>query len=97
MDAVQWFNLCEAVLWLVIAVALAVQTKAGKLLMRRLCQILALAFFLFSISDVIEIQTGAWWKPIWLMLLKGSCIATFAWGLWRYRQLKSSAGDESKL
>ncbi|MEZ5941673.1 MAG: hypothetical protein R3C18_09790 [Planctomycetaceae bacterium] len=65
--------------------------------LRRRTRILAIAFLLFSVSDVIEIQTGAWWKPVWLMLLKGSCIATFAWGLWRYRQLKSSAGDESKL
>ncbi|MCA8992114.1 MAG: hypothetical protein KDA88_09055 [Planctomycetaceae bacterium] len=65
--------------------------------MRRLTRILAIAFLLFSVSDVIEIQTGAWWKPIWLMLLKGSCIAIFAWGLWRYRQLKTTTEDESEL
>ena len=39
-------------------------------------------FALFGISDLVEMQTGGWWKPWWLLLLKGLCvlgIAMFAW------------------
>jgi len=27
-------------------------------------------FLLFSLSDAIEVQTGAWWSPVWLLLWK---------------------------
>ena len=37
----------------------------------------AAAFLLFGISDVIETRTGAWWRPWWLLVMKGGCIAVF--------------------
>jgi hypothetical protein len=36
-----------------------------------------LAVFLtgFGISDIVEIFTGAWWKPASLLLMKAACLA----------------------
>ena len=39
--------------------------------------IASMAFFLFAVSDVIETKTGAWWRPWWLLVMKGGCIAVF--------------------
>ena len=81
-------NLLEALLWLSIAVALlAAAVRSGGEL-RRLWLILAAAFLAFSLSDVIESQTGAWWTPWWLFVLKGFCLLVFAYGIWEYRRLK---------
>ncbi len=80
-------NLLEAGLWFVFAaifVALAFRTAQRK---RRLSIILAITFVAFAISDVIESQTGAWWRPLWLLVLKGGCLIVFCYAAWEYRQL----------
>jgi len=45
-------------------------------------------FFCFALSDFIEIQTGAWWDPWWLLLLKGSCLGVMGVAFIRYRSMK---------
>lgn len=88
-DLVAVGNLLEAGLWLVFAfifLVTAVQSSDRK---RRLWLIVAAAFLVFSISDVIEAQTGAWWRPLWLLALKGGCIAVFVYAVWTYRRIAS--------
>lgn len=71
------FNYGEAGLWFVIALVLAV----------RLCMarpwrwLLPCAFAVFGVSDLIEVQTGAWWDPWWLLVMKAACVLVFllAW------------------
>lgn len=41
---------------------------------RRKCLFLALVFFAFGGSDVVEVRTGAWWRPWWLLIWKGVCV-----------------------
>lgn len=79
-DLTKHGNLIEAGLWFVVSLVLAVQTirTGGK--QRRWLAILAAAFLVFGISDLIESQTGAWWRPLWLLLMKGSCVAVFVIG-----------------
>ncbi len=69
-------NYVEAALWGVIGVGfiLYAVSKSGG----RTSFIAAIAFLLFAFSDVIETRTGAWWRPWWLLVLKGTCVATFA-------------------
>jgi len=81
-------NLFEAGLWIVFAVifvVLAIRCTARK---PRLSIVLAMAFAAFAVSDVIESHTGAWWRPLWLLLLKGSCITVFCYAAWEYRRIK---------
>ncbi|MFN0079530.1 MAG: hypothetical protein ACKVY0_23945 [Prosthecobacter sp.] len=71
------FNQTEAGLWFVIALALIVRSRM-KMPWRCL---LPCAFAVFGISDLIEAQTGAWWEPWWLFVMKAACVLVFllAW------------------
>jgi hypothetical protein len=59
--------------------------------------IVALAFFIFAISDLVEVRTGAWWKPWWLFLMKAICVCVFLWGYiqWSMYRKKSMEGKSS--
>ncbi|MEK7413349.1 MAG: hypothetical protein AAB263_08525 [Planctomycetota bacterium] len=82
------FNACEAVLWACFAVVFVVRAVIATGRMRRLAGIMALAFIAFSISDVIEMDTGAWWRPIWLLVLKVSCVLVFIGGVIVYYRMR---------
>jgi hypothetical protein len=34
-------------------------------------------FLLFGASDYVEAHTGAWWRPMWLLVWKGACLLVF--------------------
>ena len=46
--------------------------KSGMTKMHRI--LLAIIFILFGISDFVEMATGAWWRPWWLLAWKTLCI-----------------------
>jgi hypothetical protein len=46
--------------------------------------ITTLVFFLFGLSDIVEVQTGAWWSPWWLFVWKVSCGLSMIILLWLY-------------
>jgi hypothetical protein len=85
-------NLIEAVLWFAFTVVFVFKAWQADKRWRRLFGTLAGAFLVFSVSDVIESRTGAWWRPLWLLLMKGACLGVFLWGIWAYRRLKKSDG-----
>ena len=51
--------------------------------------IASIAFIIFGISDFIEMQTGAWYKPTSLLIMKAACMITFAFCLHTYFKHKS--------
>ena len=53
--------------------------KLAKTLWRWL---LPACFAVFGLSDVIEAETGAWWHPWWLFVMKALCVLGFL-GAWR--------------
>ena len=55
---------------------------------------MAIAFFFFGISDVIEARTGAWWRPLWLLVLKGACVIVLLVGFRNYYRIKKRATTE---
>lgn len=75
------FNYGEAGLWFIIGLVLAVRLRMP----RPWRWLLPLAFACFGVSDLIEAQTGAWWDPWWLFVLKAACVLVFllAWGAHR--------------
>jgi hypothetical protein len=81
-------NYIEAAFWAVVAVGFAVAAvrKSGEI--RRECWIAAMTFLLFGISDVVEVQTGAWYRPWWLLLWKGLCVLSLARLLLLYVRLR---------
>ena len=90
-------NLLEAGLWASIALTLVVWAvrEAGR--RRRLWGGLASAFLVFAVSDIIESQTGAWWRPLWLLAIKAGCLAVFLSGAREYRNICQTERPPSDL
>lgn len=64
-------NSVEAALWLIIGLLLALGAK--KIAVnnsKRDVFVLSVLFVAFGISDVVEVHSGAWWKPWWLLAWK---------------------------
>lgn len=72
----RYSNYAEAVLWMAIGTVVILRTKrrGG---VRRLHWVLATALLLFGVSDLVEANTGAWWRPPWLLVWKGGCLVVF--------------------
>jgi len=75
LDASTLFNSVEAGWWFLMAVLVLAAGRRFRGTTFRLRLVLALFFALFGLSDVIEVQTGAWWRPLGLLILKGVCVA----------------------
>lgn len=74
------FNRFEAALWFAISAVFAARLMFSVWTRRSwplLETVLSFAFAAFGASDLIETSTGAWWRPWWLLELKGGCILTF--------------------
>ncbi|MEO2036287.1 MAG: hypothetical protein ABGZ35_29790, partial [Planctomycetaceae bacterium] len=67
------FNQFEVLLWGAAAVLCAVKGLSDRTVRRHLLAA-AVTFLLFSGSDAVEIQTGAWWRPWWLFVWKAGCV-----------------------
>lgn len=91
MDVGQYlfFNLLEGLLWCAIGAAFLLHAAAGKF-RNRLALLVALAFFVFGLTDFIERETLAWWRPLWLLALKGACVLTFLLCYLQYRKNRRS-------
>lgn len=75
MNFHQIANLAEAVLWGAIGAGFlwqAIRTETSRT--RTRCLFAAATFLVFGLTDVIEITTGAWWRPWWLLLMKAVCV-----------------------
>ncbi|MGK0190183.1 MAG: hypothetical protein ACI9R3_006003 [Verrucomicrobiales bacterium] len=73
-------NAVEIFVW--IAIALVIARRAATTGNRK-DWLPAAAFFAFGISDAIEMSTGAWWKPWWLLVWKVTCVAIIARFFWQ--------------
>ena len=85
------FNYLEAGLWFSIALILlaAVLTQRKRHKPFKTGLLAAATFVVFAISDLLEAQTGAWWRPLWLLFLKAICVIVLSACYYRYRQTKS--------
>jgi len=93
MNVFSAFNFFEAMLWFLIAIIFFVASASKKLVFVgsvKTSIFLGAIFVLFGISDLIEIQTGTWWRPWWLLLLNSFCVISIVLGIVNiYRLLKS--------
>ena len=72
--AVDIFNGLEAALWMGLAVWLLLRSDPHTTAFRRAAWFFAL--FAFGLSDVVEVYTGAFWRPWWLLVWKGACLTS---------------------
>ena len=74
MTLVDYFNTLEIVLWSVLGLGLlAVSFRRGRSQMEAAAA--GLLFLAFAGSDAVELTTGAWWRPWWLLAWKAACMA----------------------
>jgi len=65
------FNYAEAVFWgLIGSILLANFLRSRKPLLLTA----GLLFLAFAVSDLVEVQTGAWWRPLPLLIAKGTIV-----------------------
>ena len=69
------YNYIEIGLWAVIGTCFLISTFLRPV-SRNTGLLTALTFYMFSVSDVIEIRTGTWWRPWWLFVMKAACVAS---------------------
>ncbi len=70
MNKLSLFNLCEGLLWISIALVCIKFRVFIKQKTKNIDYIAAGFLILFGISDFIEMYTGAWWEPLWLLIWK---------------------------
>ena len=67
-------NQIEAVFWMSIGLGCLTAAMLRIGAARREPLIAAGVFAVFGFSDLVEATTGAWWRPWWLLVWKGSCV-----------------------
>ena len=89
-----WANVVEGVLWIAIAGIILARTGRGTDRRRwRIATTAAIGFFWFGISDFIEVGTGAWYRPVWLLMMKAVCVAVLVHCYVRYVRLRSDKAN----
>lgn len=76
MSFVQIFNLIESAWWTLLGAWILYRPPQSFIFLHH--RTLAASLFLFGLSDLIELWSGAWWRPWWLLLLKLSCGAAIS-------------------
>jgi peptidoglycan/LPS O-acetylase OafA/YrhL len=94
-----WGNSIEAVFWVVVGVIVFCRSRRESPAVRTVACVACAAFVLFGVSgvsDVIEIFTGAWYKPVGLLVFKAVCLTTLVACYVRYRRVRSPSTAESQ-
>jgi len=81
-----WGNVIEAGFWMVVAAIVYWRSDRRSGPRLGTGEWAAIAFFWFGISDLIEATTGAWYRPLGLLAMKGACVAVLLHCYLRYRQ-----------
>jgi len=73
-----WFNVIEAGIWITMAGWLLFLALRRRSSLKKTFLVFSVTLFFFGISDLIETQTGAWYKPFSLFMLKAVCVLFIA-------------------
>ena len=67
-------NYIEALFWCSVACVVFVRSRRLSMPARVDGTWWAIDLIVFGLSDLIEAQTGAWWRPAWLLAWKAACL-----------------------
>jgi hypothetical protein len=73
-----WFNVFEAAFWVIVGIAVLVRSRNTDRRVRVIASVASLAFLAFAATDLIELRTGAWYRPWGLLASKALCLTTLA-------------------
>jgi hypothetical protein len=89
------FNYCEAVFWAIVSLVILIGAAKTSRRVKKIAYVAVPTLFLFGVSDIVEVFTGAWWKPFWLLLWKGLCIIVLV-SCFVYYWRKTLSADATK-
>ena len=95
MNWLQIFNAAEAVLWTLIGLELLRRNWFEHGPSLRTGRLAGLTFIAFGASDVVEVFTGAFWRPWWLLVWKGACIICLLMLWYRHRRSRAVQSDQT--
>jgi hypothetical protein len=99
MDMLQTFNSLEMFIWLIIGIAFLASSFRRSNRYKKLTLFTSLTFIAFGLSDGVEVSTGTWWQPWWLLLWKALCVVIFVICLtyyyWNERQSKTRSNPHN--
>ena len=84
----RYSNYVEAVLWMTIGAYVIVRARQRGGGVGRVHWVLAIALLVSGVSDLVEANTGAWWRPPWLLVWKGGCLLVFLGVFMRTRKTR---------
>jgi hypothetical protein len=88
-------NYIEGVFWTAVGIVLVISGQKANSAYRVLSIVASVSFMVFGISDFVEAQTGAWWRPLSLLVWKASCIVVLASCYWRYRRIRARLASQA--
>jgi hypothetical protein len=71
----QTANYLEAGLWGLMGVGFGIYATLPRTTKRAAPVVAAATFLMFGLSDLVEAQSGAWWRPWWLLVWKVTCVS----------------------
>ena len=74
MTLADTFNAFEALFWITMGCGFLVAARRRA----RRAALTGLFLVAFGCSDIVELRTGAWWRPWWLLLWKTVCVVALA-------------------
>jgi len=84
-----WGNMIEGAFWAGVSLFFFVPALRRREEHRAFCVSAGIVFLVWGGSDFCEAYTGAWWRPWWLMVWNGLCLAgCVGIGVW-YAKLHS--------
>lgn len=90
------FNFFESIFWIILSLLCGFNSLNSTNAFKKLYFTAYLLLLLFGCSDIIEMKTGAWWQPWWLLVWKAICIVglirTFLW----YLKVKAKTCESKK-
>lgn len=78
-------NAIEAVVWWILGICMLLAAYY-KPQFRQQSLTVAAGLIAFGCSDIVEISTGAWWRPWWLLVWKAACVILLCWQWYVYRR-----------
>jgi len=90
-------NYIEGVFWTIVGIVLAIAGQRANRTYRVLSIVASSVLIVFGISDFVEAQTGAWWRPLWLLGWKALCLLILAWCYWKYRRIRARLASQAAV
>ena len=80
------FNILEAIFWFVLGLLIYMKTKEERYYSLKIMT--STTLIVFGVTDLIEVKTGGWDRPIGLLVLNSICVLSLIGCFVKYKSIK---------